>query len=285
MKLLLELFRLPVSLLSTLSGVAAYLLAAGTADPRLAGVGLGIFLLAGAASALNQVQERRFDALMQRTRRRPLPAGRISPAAALVFAATLLAAGLILLGVSTSGGLSVSLGLLAVGWYNLVYTPLKRVSAFAALPGALVGALPPAIGWSAGGGELLSPVNIVLMGLLFVWQVPHFWFLLLIHGDDYERAGYPTPLKYLGYLHFVRITLLWFYATLSLTVMLPLFGLLNHVLLYGTVVLFALWSGSRVCGCIMTLTPDVSLLRRSFTATNQLAAIVLVMLIIDKSVG
>jgi len=285
MKLFLELIRIRVSLLSTLSGVAAFMLAARNVDARLMGVGLGIFLLAGAASTLNQVQERRFDARMRRTFRRPLPSGRIAPMAALGFAAALLVSGAVMLGVSTTGPTAVGLGLLAVGWYNLVYTPLKRRSAFAAVPGALVGALPPAIGWTAGGGEFLSPVNIVLMSLLFVWQVPHFWFLLLLHGDDYERAGYPTPRKYLGQLHFVRITFVWFYATLGLTVMLPLFGLLNHALLYGAVVLFALWSGTRSCAGLVTLAPDIRLLRRSFTATNQLAAMVLVMLILERSIG
>jgi protoheme IX farnesyltransferase len=279
-----ELIRVRVSLLSTLSGVAGYMLAARLPDIRLAGVAGGIFLLAGAASALNQVQERRFDARMRRTRQRPLPSGRISPAAATGLALALLATGMFLLGISAAGWPAVALGAAAVVWYNLVYTPLKRVSAFASVPGALVGALPPAIGWTAGGGDFLAPVNIALMGLLFVWQVPHFWFLLLLHGDDYERAGYPTPRKYLSHLHFVRVTCLWFYATLGLTVMLPLFGLLNHGLFYGPVVLFAVWIGTRVSGGLTTLTPDSGLLRRSFAATNQLVAVVLVILIVEKSI-
>ena len=88
--------------------------------------------------------------------------------------------------------LAALLGLITVVWYNGIYTPLKRVTAFAAIPGGVVGAIPPVIGWVSGGGDPTDARIIVVAFFFFVWQVPHFWLLLMRIGGDYERAGLPS---------------------------------------------------------------------------------------------
>ena len=77
-------------------------------------------------------------------------------------------------------------------WYNAVYTPLKKVFSLAIIPGSLVGALPPLAGWVAAGGDILDPKIILISSFFFVWQIPHFWILLLIYGKDYDKGGFPT---------------------------------------------------------------------------------------------
>ena len=117
--------------------------------------------MAMAASALNEVQERDLDARMERTRLRPIPRGAVSPRAAVLFASALGTLGFLLLRMASDFRPAL-LGLLAWGWYNGLYTPLKRFSAFAVVPGAVIGALPPAMGWTAAGGDLGVPAMVAL---------------------------------------------------------------------------------------------------------------------------
>ncbi len=149
----------------------------------------GVFLLAGGSTALNQVQERDLDGRMLRTRNRPLPAGRLRPRTALLAALLLIAGGLAAL--AAAGFPPLLLGVTAVLFYNGIYTPLKRRTAFAVLPGAVCGALPPLIGWTAAGGHPADFRAVLLAGLLFLWQVPHFWLFAEKHREDYRRAGLP----------------------------------------------------------------------------------------------
>jgi protoheme IX farnesyltransferase len=150
---------------------------------------VGTALVAGGASAFNQVIERRTDALMRRTRMRPLPDGRLPVPEALAFAALLSTTGLLILaaGVNALTGL-VALATLAS--YALVYTPLKRHTSFATVIGAIPGALPPVIGWAAAANGL-SQGAWVLFGIVFLWQLPHFLAIAWMYRDDYARAGLP----------------------------------------------------------------------------------------------
>ena len=149
---------------------------------------IGTTLVAGGAAALNQVYERDTDAMMQRTRLRPLPDGRISPSEARVFGVLLSMAGLILL-FEYSTLLASALALTTLLIYLGVYTPLKRRSSIATLVGAIPGALPPLIGWTAARGVTIGGVSLFL--IVFLWQIPHFMAIAWMYRDDYAAAGFP----------------------------------------------------------------------------------------------
>jgi heme o synthase len=151
----------------------------------LAGTGL----VAAGASVLNQVLERDTDALMLRTRSRPLPSGHVRPVEAVVFGALLTATGLATL-LWRSGLLATAVAFLTWASYLFAYTPLKRRTPLATLVGAVPGALPPVIGWAAASGRLDAGA-LILFAIMFLWQVPHFLAIAWLYRDDYARAGFP----------------------------------------------------------------------------------------------
>lgn len=222
--LLAELTKVRISAVSTLSAATGYIAAAGTVDLGLLWACLGTMLLACGASALNEVQERDLDAQMERTRHRPIPSGRIGARDALGVAVTCALAGTGVL-LTASGLWPALFGVAALLWYNGLYTPLKRRSAFAVVPGSVIGSLPPAIGWTAGGGGPADPALLALAFFFFVWQVPHFWLLLFRLGPDYERAGFPTLTRIFSLAQLSRLTFVWMAATAASCLLLPLFGL------------------------------------------------------------
>jgi protoheme IX farnesyltransferase len=144
-------------------------------------------LVVGAANALNMYAERDADALMRRTRNRPLPSGRLAPEVALAFALLLATMGLNTLGV-VAGGAACALTLLAFVSYVLAYTPLKRVSPIALYVGALPGALPPLIGYASVTGGV-GEGALWLFLVLLVWQIPHFIAIAIFRAEDYRAAG------------------------------------------------------------------------------------------------
>src|SRR5918994_4347959 len=180
-----------LNLLVVASTVAGYAMAHGdTSDVgALLSTIAGTALVAGGASAFNQVIERDSDGLMRRTRLRPLPDGRLAITEALTFAAILSAAGLLILAAAVNG-LAAVVALATLGSYAVVYTPLKRRTSFATVIGAIPGALPPVIGWAAAGSPLTRGAW-VLFGILFLWQLPHFLAIAWMYRDDYARAGLP----------------------------------------------------------------------------------------------
>jgi len=149
----------------------------------------GTAFVAGGAAALNQFYERETDALMRRTRSRPLPDGRIAPADARIFGLALSTAGLVLLA-ALAGWLAALLALGTLTIYVAVYTPLKRRSPIATLVGAVPGALPPLIGWAASRGDV-SVGGLALFLIVFLWQIPHFMAIAWMYRDDYRLAGFP----------------------------------------------------------------------------------------------
>jgi heme o synthase len=155
---------------------------------RLIHTVLGTMLVASGAGTLNQYLERRFDAQMRRTRRRPLAAGRLKPLAAFWFGILLSFVGAIDLAVAVNP-LASLLAVLTLASYLLLYTPLKRKTPLCTVAGALPGAMPPLIGWAAATGKL-SLEAWVLYALLFLWQFPHFMAIAWMYREDYARAGY-----------------------------------------------------------------------------------------------
>jgi protoheme IX farnesyltransferase len=150
---------------------------------------LGVGLLSAGSSALNHLWERETDALMRRTANRPLPAGRLEPDRALRFGVVLTLAGLVEL-VLAVDLLTALLGAVAFAIYVFVYTPLKKLTPLATVVGAIPGALPPVMGWTAAQHQL-SPGAWVLFGILFLWQLPHFLAIAWLYREDYARAGLP----------------------------------------------------------------------------------------------
>jgi protoheme IX farnesyltransferase len=150
---------------------------------------VGTALVAGGAAALNQVWERETDSLMRRTRLRPIPGGRLRIAEGTWFGILLAGTGLVELTWQVNA-LSAAVAAATLVTYVLVYTPLKKRSSLSTLVGAVPGALPPVIGWAAATGTISIPA-IVLFGIVFLWQMPHFLAIAWLYRDDYERAGIP----------------------------------------------------------------------------------------------
>jgi protoheme IX farnesyltransferase len=155
----------------------------------LAAALVGTGLVATGAAVLNQVIERDTDALMDRTRHRPLPGGRVQPAEAVAFGAAVTLAGHTLL-FAACGPLPAAVAFVTWASYLFVYTPLKRLTPLATLVGAIPGALPPVIGWTARSGSL-DQGAFILFAILFLWQIPHFLAIAWMYRDDYAKGGFP----------------------------------------------------------------------------------------------
>jgi protoheme IX farnesyltransferase len=139
--------------------------------------------------------------------------------------------------------IAIALGVFTVFWYNGVYTPLKRVTAFAAVPGGLVGALPPVIGWVCAGGDIFDPRIRAVAFFFFIWQIPHFWLLLMRTGEDYRRAGLPSLTSVFSREQLARVTFVWMLATAVASLVFPLFGVTRSLWVYLGFVAAAAWLG------------------------------------------
>ncbi len=204
----LELSKLKIMLPVSLTGFTGYFIFSPKLSADIFIVTLGILLMAITASVLNQIQEADLDMRMKRTQNRPIPSGRISRRQAALFMLFLLVCGIEL--IFYSGNLkAVFIGLITIILYNGVYTPLKRITAFAVVPGALVGALPPLIGWVAAGGGVWEKPVIFIGFLLFIGQIPHFWLLILKYGEEYKAAGLPSLTVIFSISQINRLTFTW----------------------------------------------------------------------------
>jgi protoheme IX farnesyltransferase len=180
-----------LNLLVIATAGAGYYLGAGR-DLSLAAMThavAGTALVAGGSAAFNQVLERRVDALMERTRRRPVADGRLGAAEATWFAVALSLAGLAWLAMGTTW-LATLVALVTLVSYVALYTPLKLRTSFATVVGAIPGALPPLIGWAAA-TNTLSREGWILVAIVFLWQMPHFLAIAWLFKEDYGRAGFP----------------------------------------------------------------------------------------------
>jgi protoheme IX farnesyltransferase len=224
LKIISELGKVRISVPVAFTTFTGYILSHGEIDRGFVMPFIGIFLLACGASAFNQLQETDTDRIMKRTANRPLPSGRISKRGALVIATAYFVSGCLVLYFGP-GLLTLLVGISTFVWYNLIYTPLKKVTAFAAVPGSMVGALPPLAGWVAGGGSLTDPKALALGFFFFMGQIPHFWLLLLKLGKQYESANLPSLTQLLNDEQIKRLTFVWIASTAVSAFALPLFGL------------------------------------------------------------
>jgi protoheme IX farnesyltransferase len=215
--------KVPLCHLMTAGAFTAYVVQRPSLDRSALGAILGVFLLCLGSATLNNYQDRKIDRQLRRTRARALAAGRISSEAALLQAALLILSGVLGLYL-VSGELALpAVGLGAVFLYNGVYTPLKKKTVLAIVPGAVCGSMPVLIGWMAAGGGLGSPRLWILMVVLAVWQLPHYWLVVLTNQEDYRRAGIPHFLRVLSVRQLRQLVFVWVTAFLVLTLCLPLY--------------------------------------------------------------
>lgn len=197
----------------SLSALFAYIMAKGEVGADMFIATFAVLLVAMGVSTLNQYQEYKEDALMERTKHRPIASGKWSPRTAVIIAAVLIISSLVLI-YDLLGFIGVDLFLFSFLWYNFFYTPLKKKSALAVVPGAILGVIPPAIGWLAAGGSLAEPEFFALGLFYFIWQIPHFWLLVMLHYGDYAGAGYPTAMRLFGKMSLQRLTYYWLMLTI-----------------------------------------------------------------------
>lgn len=197
---------------------------------------IGIALVGASSGVLNQYIERDLDAQMWRTLNRPLPAGRIKPSHALVFGLVLavLGEGVLLFGVNP---ITAVLGAVTLFIYLGVYTPAKRVSSLSTLIGAIPGAMPPLLGWTAAQGQL-GAHGLILFAILFIWQIPHFLAIAWIYREDYSRANFPilTVVDHRGGAT-VRQILLYSIILVPITLIPTVRGLAGHYYFCGAIFL------------------------------------------------
>lgn len=275
-----EITKLRITIFVTVTTMFGFIAATDSINSQIILPALGILLLACGSAALNHYQERKTDVLMERTKNRPIPSGKISAESTIQLSIVLVILGSILLFIG-SGLLALSLGLLNLIWYNAVYTPLKKISPLAIIPGSLVGAIPPVVGWIAGGGNILDPQIILISFFFFIWQIPHFWLLLMVLDRDYQQAGFPTLTQIFSQQQLGRITFVWIIATGVTGLLLPLFQISHNLFVNYSLFIAALLLAYKSIN-LLQQTQEASAFRFAFRSINYFALFVVLVVSIDK---
>lgn len=230
-KIIFELGKVRISLPIALSALTGFVMFTGELNSQGWLLALGVFFMSCSSSTINHWQESDTDAKMPRTKNRPIPSGKISRHGAFAVAAGFAALGSAIL-ILTNPVIALVLSWVTLFFYNVVYTPMKRVSAFAVIPGSMVGALPPMIGWAGGGGELTSEVILLVATFFFIGQIPHFWLLLMMFGDQYKLAGMPSLNQIFNKGQLKRITYTWILTTIASALLVIFFVFTNQILMF-----------------------------------------------------
>lgn len=225
---LLQLTKPIITLSVSFSALTGFLLFSGAFVAPWVPTYLGVMLVAAGSSTINQIQESDIDRFMKRTLNRPLPSGSTSMLQAWLWTAFLVVSGSLVL-LLFSGVLPFTLVLITLMWYNGLYTPLKRFTPLAVFPGAVVGAIPPVIGYTAAGGSLFDSQILLLSLFFFAGQIPHFWIILLRHGNDYQKAGLPSLLSKFTERRILNLTFVWVTITALGAVLLPFSGVTHSI--------------------------------------------------------
>ena len=237
-----ELIKFRVNIIVVISSIFGYLI--GTEGEnislfQLLGLSLGGFFTTGAAHAINQIFESRYDAIMSRTKNRPLPTGRMAKKEVVLyaFAMTLLGAFFF---AYFNNNLTLVIGMSSLFIYSFIYTPLKRKNPLAVAVGAIPGALPPTIGYIAATGKI-DGIAALLFLFQFVWQFPHFWSIAWIWDDEYKKAGYDLLPTKNG--RTLRNAYLTFISTMTLMPSISLFYILGFINIFTLIILtlITLW--------------------------------------------
>ena len=267
-----------ISLPISLSALTGYVLFAGILNSQGWLLALGVFFMSCSSSAFNHWQESDIDSKMPRTKNRPIPSGKISRKGALIIALSFATTGSAVL-ILTNPFIALILSWLTLVSYNLVYTPLKKITAFAVIPGSMVGALPPMIGWAGAGGSLSSEVILLVSTFFFIGQIPHFWLLLLMFGDQYKLAGLPSLNQIFNDLQIKRITYTWILTTIASALLVIFFVFTNQlimflVLFYSFYLLFSM--------TIAVFVQKELNVRPAFFKLNLLYLVMMFLLIVDS---
>ncbi len=231
LKDILELGKVRISISVALSALTGYVLFTGVLDGLGWAITTGVFFMSCSSGAFNHWQERKTDALMPRTKNRPIPDGRISPSTGLFIAILYAFAGSLIL-LSTAPLIALVLSWITFLFYNGIYTPLKKKTAFAVIPGSFVGAIPPMIGWAGAGGSLTSEIILLVSIFFFIGQIPHFWLLLLMFGDQYKMANLPSLNQIFSEVQIKRITYTWILTTIASALLVIFFVFSSRLLIF-----------------------------------------------------
>jgi protoheme IX farnesyltransferase len=270
---------IPVSL----TGFTGYFIFDPHITLNLITVTIGILLMAVSASVLNQLQEAGLDLKMNRTHKRPIPARNITKSGAILFFLANLFAGTALI-YSAGGFRAAVIGLITLVWYNGIYTFSKRLSAFAVVPGAVTGALPPLIGWVAAGGGLWDKPIIFLEFLFFIGQIPHFWLLILRYGEEYKNAGIPSLTNILGRDQINRLTFTWVVSSVIAALFLCFFEIIRTRLLVGILLVasfYLIWNFSD----LLKNQVDAANSRKYSILLDSYFLLVIILLISDRIIS
>jgi len=227
-RLLAEVTKLRITALVSFTTGLGYILANEGLGINIIYPVTGIFFLACGSAALNHLQEKNLDMMMDRTKSRPLPSGKTGILFYLLVILFFSISGILILLLKTNIA-TLSIGLITYFWYNAVYTPLKRKSALAVIPGSIVGALPPLAGWTAAGGDITDFRVLYLCFYFFLWQIPHFWLLLLVYADDYKKGGFPVLTDIMNVKSLKVMTFLWIVLTFLISSGIPFAGIVDHL--------------------------------------------------------
>ena len=281
--ILLEYCKVRITFFVSISCALGFILANGTLSTAMILPVVGVFILSCGASAFNQWQEYKTDSQMNRTRNRPIPVGQLSIRNGFSIALSFTIIGLALLfltGIFTA----FALGIIAIFWYNLLYTPLKRRTSLAFFPGALIGSIPPAIGWVAGGGSLADPQLTALALFFFIWQIPHFWLLLLIYEQDYKRAGFPVLTDIFNQRQMLRMAYVWIVAMSVIGIIILFFGATKNIYTFALIIIagiILLWRMKR----LLNQNQPVSTFKFAFMEINFYVLAVTLLLSFDKLIS
>lgn len=273
-----ELSKIKIPFAVTVSALTGYLVFNEMLDLTAFFLICGVFLLSAGSAALNQFQEYRYDAIMHRTRNRPIPSGRLSVEKTLIFSSILSISGVAILYFGTNLTATI-IGLITLVWYNAIYTPLKRRTVFAVLAGAFVGAFPPMIGWTAAGGFVFAPEILLISSLLFLWQVPHFILLLLKYGNDYEIAGFVSLTTFFTENGLKQLIFIWILATACAVIVIPVAGVVSSKIIILALLISTAW---LVVSFYFILRQQSVNLKLAFLQMNVFLLLVLILFSVDS---
>ncbi len=261
------------------TAVGFYLGSEGAIDLRLLSFAvLGTALLAAGTNALNHYAEREDDALMKRTHQRPLPSGRLEPRTALLFAVLVSAGGALGLALLVNP-LTAFLGVAALVIYIFAYTPLKRKTSLCTIVGAVPGAIPPMMGWSAARGDL-DVLAWVLFAIVFLWQLPHFLAIAWLYRNDYAEAGLPMlPVIDPEGIRTGRHIILYTLALLPVSLMTTILDLTGAIYFIGAL---TLGLGLLALALAVAISRTGKHARRLFLASVIYLPVLLVLMVVDK---